>query len=254
MLMFILRHPLPFRSFSSSQPANVLLNEDCSLKICDFGLSRVVTQEPSTDPVPPPASVVTSTQSGKVRPLFADSPVLRLFVRAECFFLLLPAAAPPQHAEGCNVGGVNDSLMKAWAWCFVYRAVVSQRLKLSLAGFALGTPVDRACGTCDRYACAALSCLVLSCLVLCRCRSRRCSPLGCFPAEISFVFVPRERKRPQLFLSPRDPRPSLVLTPRNAARLLADEATRRGRGSSGFRQPSNVSRGGGGRGRISGCG
>eukprot|EP00903_Cladosiphon_okamuranus_P015614 g14418.t1 len=48
------------------KPANVLLNEDCSLKICDFGLSRVVTQEPSTDPVPPPASVVSTTQSGKL--------------------------------------------------------------------------------------------------------------------------------------------------------------------------------------------
>ncbi|CAN0378938.1 unnamed protein product, partial [Hapterophycus canaliculatus] len=38
------------------QPANVLLNEDCTVKVCDFGLSRVVTQEPSTeDPAPPPA-------------------------------------------------------------------------------------------------------------------------------------------------------------------------------------------------------
>jgi mitogen-activated protein kinase 1/3 len=24
------------------QPANILVNEDCSLKICDFGLSRVI--------------------------------------------------------------------------------------------------------------------------------------------------------------------------------------------------------------------
>ncbi|CAM9475090.1 unnamed protein product [Ectocarpus sp. 8 AP-2014] len=48
------------------KPANVLLNEDCTLKVCDFGLSRVVTQEPSTDPDPPAASVVMSAKSGKL--------------------------------------------------------------------------------------------------------------------------------------------------------------------------------------------
>ena len=46
------------------KPANILVNEDCSLKICDFGLSRVVTQEPSA---PPPPGLGCRSTSGKVK-------------------------------------------------------------------------------------------------------------------------------------------------------------------------------------------